>query len=70
MNTIRTLRVAVFAFLFAFPLGTVATVAEAAPAGPAHATELAGPALATAGVTIGRHRALPKKKRIHHQRKL
>jgi hypothetical protein len=64
MDKIRALRVA----LSALPLLTVATFAEAIPAGPAPAETLAGPTVSKAGVTIGRHRALPKKKRIHRER--
>ncbi|MDP4003258.1 hypothetical protein [Methylobacterium sp. NEAU K] len=65
MDKIRALRGA----LSALPLLTCATFADAAPAGPTPDRELAGPTVSKAGVTIGRHRALPKKKRIHHERK-
>jgi hypothetical protein len=49
---------------------TFATFAQAAPAGPVKAKALAGPTVSKAGVTIGRHKALPKKKRIRHERKM
>lgn len=65
MHTIRALRVA----LSALPVLTLATFADAAPANPALAEGLAQSVIVKAGVTIGRHRALPKKKRIHHGRK-
>lgn len=66
MNRIRALRVAVAAL----PLLIFAPFAEAMPVGPAPAEALAGPTVSEAGVTIGRHKALPKKKRIHRERKM
>lgn len=66
MNQIRALRVAIAAL----PLLTFATFANAVPAGPGPAQAQVGPAVSKAGVTIGRHKALPKKKRIHRERKM
>lgn len=66
MVTIRALRVA----LPALPFLTFATFAEATPAAPVQAETLAASTVSKAGTTIGRHRALPKKKRIHHERKM
>ncbi|MBK3403264.1 hypothetical protein [Methylorubrum rhodesianum] len=56
--------------LTALTLATFATSAEAMPAGSAPAKALVSPTVSEAGVTIGRHKALPKKKRIHRERKL
>lgn len=55
--------------LTALTLATFATSAEAMPAGPAPAKALVNSTVSEAGVTIGRHKALPKKKRIHRERK-
>lgn len=66
MHTIRALRAA----LTALPLLTFATFADATAAGPAPGKALAGPTVSEARVTIGRHKALPKKKRIHRKRKM
>jgi hypothetical protein len=56
--------------LTALSLATFATSAAAMPAGPAPAKALISPSVSEAGVTIGRHKALPKKKRINRERKL
>ncbi len=50
-------------------LPMLATAAPALPAGPAPADGVAGRSLSTAGVTVGRPRALPNKKRLHQERK-
>ncbi len=64
MDRIRVLQVA----LVALPVLTVATFAQAAAAGPAPGGARVAPTISKAGVTIGRHKALPKKKRIHRER--
>lgn len=66
MNRFRILLVG----LSALALLAFAPSAQAMPAGSAPAEILAGPTVSEAGVTIGRHRALPKKKRIHRERRM
>lgn len=60
---------AFLALSFALSSLTFATAVGATPMVPSAIAAIAEPAFSTARVTVGRHKALPNKKRIHHQRK-
>ena len=54
---------------FALSSLTFATAAGATPLAPSAIAAIAQPVFSAARVTVGRHKVLPNKKRIHTQRK-